>query len=40
MAEKLTKRGDTWYYRFTDANGKRCMRKGSRDKGITEKMLR
>ena len=38
MAEKLIKRGDIWYYRFTDANGKRRMRRGCSDKRETERM--
>jgi hypothetical protein len=40
MAEKLIKRGDCWYYRFTDADGVRRMRKGCTDKRVTEDMLR
>src|SRR5579883_356020 len=40
MAEKLTQRGNCWYYRFTDADGKRRMRKGCTDKRATEEMLR
>src|SRR5262245_44235754 len=40
MAEKLIKRGDCWYYRFTDADGVRRMRKGCTDKRVTEGMLR
>ena len=38
MAEKLIKRGDVWYYRFTDADGKRRMRRGCTDKRETEAM--
>jgi site-specific recombinase XerD len=37
MAEKLIKRGNVWYYRFTDADGKRRMRKGCTDKRETER---
>ncbi|HZW34904.1 MAG TPA: tyrosine-type recombinase/integrase, partial [Isosphaeraceae bacterium] len=40
MAEKLIKRGKVWYYRFTDANGKRVMRRGCTDKRATEEMAR
>jgi integrase len=40
MAEKLIKRGDTWYYRYTDADGVRRMRKGCPDKQATAAMLR
>src|SRR5262244_711425 len=40
MAEKLTQRGTCWYYRFTDADGKRRMQKGCTDKRATEEMLR
>jgi site-specific recombinase XerC len=40
MAEKLTKRGTCWYYRFIDADGVRRMRKGCADKRVTEEMLR
>src|SRR5262245_4329250 len=36
MAEKLIKRGRVWYYRYTDADGKRVMRKGCTDKRATE----
>jgi hypothetical protein len=38
MAEKLIKRGRIWYFRYTDANGKRVMRKGCTDKRATEEM--
>jgi hypothetical protein len=38
MAEKLIKRGRVWYFRYTDANGKRVMRKGCTDKRATEEM--
>ena len=38
MAEKLVKRGNVWYFRFTDGNGKRVMRKGCPDKRVTEEM--
>jgi histone H3/H4 len=37
MAE-ITKRGRNWYYRFTDANGRRVMRKGCPDRCETERM--
>lgn len=39
MAEKLTKRRGVWYFRFTDADGKRVMRRGSPDKRTAEEML-
>jgi len=38
MAEKLIKRGSTWYFRFTDADGVRHMRKGCTDRRATEQM--
>src|SRR5262245_981997 len=38
MAEKLIKRGNKWYYRFTDADGRRVMRKGCSDRRETERM--
>ena len=38
MAEKLIKRGNIWYFRFTDADGKRVMRKGCSDRRETERM--
>ncbi|MFI5461224.1 MAG: tyrosine-type recombinase/integrase [Isosphaerales bacterium] len=38
MAEKLIKRGGVWYYRFTDADGRRVMRKGCPDRRATEEM--
>jgi len=38
MAEKLIQRGRVWYYRLTDADGKRVMRKGCTDKRETERM--
>jgi integrase len=38
MAEKLIKRGNIWYFRYTDGNGKRVMRKGCPDKRVTEEM--
>lgn len=40
MAERLIQRGKVWYYRFTDADGGRRMRKGCTDKRATEGMLR
>jgi integrase len=40
VAEKLIKRGTCWYYRFTDADGVRRMRKGCSDKRATEGILR
>jgi site-specific recombinase XerC len=40
MAEQLVRRGKCWYYRFTDADGVRRMRKGCPDKRVTEEMLR
>jgi hypothetical protein len=40
MAEKITKRGTCWYFRYTDADGVRRMRKGCPDKRVTEEMLR
>jgi integrase len=39
MAEKLIKRGNTWYFRYTDADGRRVMRKGCADKKVSEDML-
>jgi integrase len=39
MAEKLIKRGNIWYFRYTDADGKRVMRKGCADKKVSEEML-
>ena len=38
MAEKLVKRGNVWYFRYTDGNGKRVMRKGCSDRRVTEEM--
>jgi integrase len=38
MAEKLIKRGKNWYYRFTDSNGKRVMRRECPDRRVTEQM--
>src|SRR5438874_1578681 len=38
MAEQLIQRGKVWYYRYTDANGKRVMRKGCTDRRVTEQM--
>ncbi len=38
MAEQLIKRGDVWYFRYTDADGVRRMRKGCTDKRETERM--
>jgi hypothetical protein len=38
MAEKLIRRGRVWYYRLTDAAGKRIMRKGCTDRRETERM--
>jgi integrase len=38
MAEQLIRRGKVWYYRFTDADGKRRMRKGCTDRRVTEQM--
>jgi integrase len=38
MAEQLIKRGNIWYYRYTDASGKRVMRKGCTDKRVTMEM--
>jgi hypothetical protein len=35
---ELIKRGRQWYYRFTDANGRRVMRKGCPDRRETESM--
>ncbi len=32
----IVKRGYQWYYRFTDANGRRVMRKGCPDRRATE----
>ena len=40
MPEKLIKRGKIWYFRFTNADGKRVMRKGCVDKRATEEMAR
>jgi integrase len=39
MAEQLIKRGNCWYFRYTDGNGVRKMRKGCPDKRVTEDML-
>jgi integrase len=33
---QIVKRGKSWYYRFTDANGRRIMRKGCPDRRMTE----
>src|SRR5262249_28738805 len=38
MAEQLVQRGRVWYYRFTDADGKRRMRRGCTDRRVTEQM--
>jgi len=38
MAEQLIRRGKVWYYRFTDATGKRVMRRGCADRRVTEQM--
>jgi integrase len=38
VAEQLVKRGAVWYYRYTDADGTRRMRKGCTDKRETERM--
>ena len=35
---QIVKRGRQWYYRFTDANGRRVMRKGCPDRRETEAM--
>jgi hypothetical protein len=40
MAEQLVRRGKCWYYRFTDGDGVRRMRKGCADKRVTEEMFR
>ncbi len=34
----LTKRGRNWFYRFTDADGRRVMRKGCSDRRETERL--
>ncbi len=34
----IRKRGDKWYYRFTDVNGRRVERKGCTDKRETMRM--
>jgi len=34
------KRGQLWYYRFVDADGKQRMRKGSPDRRVTEDMAK
>jgi hypothetical protein len=35
---QILKRGRSWYYRFTDANGRRVMRKGCPGRRETEAM--
>jgi hypothetical protein len=36
----IRKRGDTWYYRFTDENGQRHEQKGCTDRRVTEELAR
>src|SRR5262245_24427529 len=38
MAERLIKRGKVWYYRYTDASGRRVREKGCEDRRVTEEM--
>jgi integrase len=38
LKAEIVKRGRNWYYRFTDANGRRVLRKGCQDKRETESM--
>ena len=40
MAEQLIRRGKVSYYRLTDADGRRVMRKGCFDKRVTEELAR
>ncbi len=40
MAEKLIRRGKVWYFRLTDADGRRVMRRGCTDKRVTEELAR
>ena len=36
----FVKRGRNWYYRYTDADGRRVMRKGCPDRRVTEDLAR
>src|SRR4051794_16693436 len=40
MMASFRKRGKTWYYRFVDADGVKCERKGCPDRRATEEMAR